>query len=98
MQALLNPKEIRYASLFQPNLKKCQEVRYKVKKLKKIISHLKRLSYRYLFLTTGCLIYFIYHPSINIIKIVATAKEVGVPLSQYKVLRVLVVFNHGYFR
>ena len=31
-------------------------------------------------------------------KIVATAKEVGVPLSQYKVLRVLVVFNHGYFR
>ena len=28
------------------------------------------------------------------IKIVATAKEVGVPLIQYKVLRVLVVFNH----
>ena len=27
-------------------------------------------------------------------KIVATAKEVGVPLIQYKVLRVLVVFNH----
>ena len=31
-------------------------------------------------------------------KIVATAKEVGVPLSQYKELKVLVVFNHGYFR
>ena len=27
-------------------------------------------------------------------KIVATAKEVGVPLIQYKVLRVLVVFHH----